>query len=83
VQLTAQLAGRRIVEVWKNGVSIVIRCEDGYEIQIGWKNPQTGAPVNGEPVVVFAGKRVQARGAIITQGPGRVTEIPHRREVGL
>ncbi len=76
MQLTTQLAGRKIVEVWRNGVSLVIRCEDGFELQVGWKDPDTGNPVNGEPVIVFAGKRIR-------QAPRTFVQVPHRREVGL
>jgi hypothetical protein len=72
MQLTTQLADRKVVEVWKNGSVLVIRCEDGHELSIGWRDPETGAPLKGEPVILTAGKRIVAR-----------TEIMHRREVGL
>lgn len=73
MQLTTQLAGRKVVEVWKSAITVVIRCEDGYELSIGWRDPETGEPIKGEPIVVSAGRRIIAR----------PTEIMHRGEVGL
>lgn len=71
MQLTAQLAGRKVVEVWRNGSVLVIRCEDGHELSVGWKD-ERGNPIKGEPVILTAGKRIVAK-----------TEVMHRREVGL
>jgi hypothetical protein len=73
MQLTTQLANRKIREVWRNDVSLCIRCEDGYELVIGWRDPDTGQPVKGEPIIVSAGKRIIAN----------TTEVKHRGEVGL
>lgn len=73
MQLTTHLAGKKVVEVWKNGTTLVLRCEDGYELVVGWRNPETGEPIHGEPIVVSAGKRIVAR----------PMEVMHRREVGL
>lgn len=72
MQLTTQLAGRRVVEVWKNGSVLVIRCEDGHELSVGWRDAETGEPIKGEPVILTAGKHIVAK-----------TELMHRREVGL
>jgi len=74
MQLTTQLAGRKVLGVWRNGVSLVIRCEDGYELQVGWKDAETAKPVKGEPVIVFAGKRIRI-------GKQSIVEIPHRVEM--
>lgn len=74
MQLTNQLAGRKVVEVWKDGASVLIRCEGGYELRIGWRNPETGQSIKGEPVVLSAGMHIMARG---------MREIVHRAEVGL
>lgn len=63
--LTQQLAGRTIETVWRNGACLLIRCTDGYEITIGWRDPDTGAPIDGEPVIVSAGRHIVARPAPI------------------
>lgn len=73
MQLTTQLAGRKVVEVWKSANQVVIRCEDGHELVLGWRDPETGKPINGEPVIISAGRRIIAR----------PTELMHRSEVGL
>ena len=73
MSITSALAGRTIAQVWRNGSCLLIKCTDGYDITIGWKDPDTGAPLKGEPVVVNAGTHIVAKGA----------PIVHRREVGL
>lgn len=81
MNITTQLAGKVVREVWRNGTTLVIRCEDGYEMQIGWTNPDTGAPVNGQPIVLRAGKHIIVGPTGLK--PGKLVEIPHRREAGL
>lgn len=82
MEITTQLAGKRVREVLRNGAVLLIRCDDGYEMAIGWKDPNTGQPVKGEPVVLRAGKHIIVpRGAI--RRPGNLSEVPHRRDVGL
>lgn len=82
MQITTQLAGKVVREVLRNGSMLVIRCEDGFELAVGWADPATGNPVKGEPVVVRAGKHIMVlRGAI--RRPGHLIEVPHRRDVGL
>lgn len=49
------LRGKVIREVYRNEVSLVIRCEGDFEIQIGWADAQQN-PVKGDPVIVYAGK---------------------------
>lgn len=82
MNITTQLAGRKVREVWRNGNSLVIRCEDSYEMQIGWADPQTGKPVNAVPVVLRAGKHIITSPTAIRR-PGNLLEIEHRREAGL
>lgn len=57
-ELTALLAGRRIDSITRNGASIVLTFTDGYEVQIGWADEQM-RPVQGQPVIVRAGKPVR------------------------
>jgi hypothetical protein len=71
--ISQQLAGKRIAAVYRNGSTLLIKCDDGFDITIGWKDPETGAPIKGEPVIVNAGKQIIARAA----------PVVHRREVGL
>lgn len=82
MNITTQLAGRKVREVWRNGNSLVIRCDDGYEMQVGWAHPDTGQPVNGVPVILRAGKHVITPAQSFRR-PGALIEIPHRTEVGL
>jgi hypothetical protein len=53
--ITQALAGRVIENVTRNEVSIVIRCSDGFELQIGWEDPKTKQPVAGVPAIVRQG----------------------------
>lgn len=71
--ISQQLAGRTIAEVWRNGACLLIRCTDGFDITIGWRHPETGEPVPGEPVVLGCGVHIVAKPA----------EILHRRAIGL
>jgi hypothetical protein len=71
--ISQQLVGRTIGAVYRNGACLLIKCTDGFDITIGWKDPDTGAPIKGEPVIVNAGKQIIARAA----------PVVHRREVGL
>lgn len=60
--LTQLLYGRTIGEVYRNGACLLIKCADGFQITIGWKDAETGAPIKGEPVIVSAGTHlVQTR----------------------
>lgn len=55
-----QLAGKVVREVLRNGTSLLLRCDDGYEMQIGWQDPN-GQPVDGVPVIVRAGKHLMVK----------------------
>lgn len=56
-----QIAGRRVVEyVAKSDTLLVIRFEDGNEVQVAWVD-ESGNPVKGEPVAQFVGKRIIAK----------------------
>jgi hypothetical protein len=70
--LTRALAGQTINHVLTNGHMLRIVCEGGHEVDIGWRDPN-GDPVDGTPVVLFAGKRVHVKGGLIL----------HRSELGL
>lgn len=52
------LHGKTIAEVWRNGACLLIKCTDGFQITIGWKDPETGEPIKGEPVIVQAGTMI-------------------------
>lgn len=63
------LHGRTIAEVYRNGACLLIKCADGFQITIGWKDPETGQPIKGEPVIVSAGTHiVQSRRPEIIHG---------------
>ncbi len=55
--ITTFAAGRVIESVWKNGSILCLRCEDGTEVHIAWRD-KAGDPVDGEPCVVWHGKNI-------------------------
>ena len=65
-EISSRLAGRTIVGVWKSTEKdrVVIECEDGYEVHIGWAD-EKGNPVKGEPVPLFCGVHVRAKTATL------------------
>lgn len=73
MQLTSQLAGQRVTHVLRNGSVLRIVCENGFELDVGWMDTDSGRPVKGEPLVLFAGKRVYVNQA----GP----PVLHRSEI--
>lgn len=69
-QIHALLTGKRIEYVATNGNILLVRCTDGFELQVAWVD-DNGAPIKGKPVAQFVGTNIRAR------------PVEHRREVGI
>jgi hypothetical protein len=77
MEITRQLAGRKVRAVGKYNDALVIMCDDGYEVQVAWVD-ENGKPVKGQPMVMFAGKKVVANLFKST-----TIDLQHQREQGL
>lgn len=78
MDLTRQLAGRAVVCVLKTSNALVIQCQDGHEAVVQWVN-ENGEPVDGQPVVRFAGKHIRAKlGQMVAASP-----VERPRDLGL
>lgn len=75
MQIHGQLKGKTVEYVATNGHILVVRCEDGRELQIAWVD-DNGTPIMGKPMLRFCGTNIITR-------LQRVKEIEHRVEVGV
>jgi hypothetical protein len=72
--ISHQLAGKTIAEVWRNGSVLLIRCTDGCDITLGWRD-EAGNPLKGEPVILGVGRHIMARKP--------AAPLAHKREARL
>ena len=60
--ISMRLTGKRLESVMKSSERLLIRCEDGTEMQIAWVD-DNGKPVKGRPVIKWFGRHVRAQTA--------------------
>lgn len=60
MEIHRALAGRQVEYVATNGSILVIRCQDGRELQVAWVD-DNGHAIKGRPVLRFCGTHVHAK----------------------
>ena len=60
--ISMRMAGKTIELIMKSNERLLIRCEDGTEMQIAWVD-DNGKPVKGHPVIKWFGRHVRAKTA--------------------
>lgn len=61
MDITRRLRGSKVCEASSNGHILVLRLEDGSEIQIIWTD-DNGNVLKGRPVLLSSGARLIAKG---------------------
>ena len=66
--ISMRMAGKTIESVMKSNEVLLLRCEDGTEMQIAWLD-DNGRPVKGTPKIIWFGRHVRAKTARLGMQP--------------